>query len=47
MHGGVGGRGCKVPSYPDQVFQIFGSVGELVKDIDGDGKMLLDEGNSR
>jgi hypothetical protein len=18
MHGGVGGRGCKVPSYPDQ-----------------------------
>ena len=24
MHGGVGGRGCKVPSYPDQAL-----IGEL------------------
>jgi hypothetical protein len=22
MHGGVGGRGCKVPSYPDSVIDI-------------------------
>jgi len=26
---------------------LVGSVGELVKGVDGDGKMLLDEGNSR